>query len=323
MMFKKKNLLSKLWLKFTDKPAYKKYKWEMINYRQTQFTDHLIGDNKLNNVNKILDAAKANKSLNLIHSGNAGDIIYALATIKKIGEITNVPVNLCLKIGRPNHSPFYSSHPVGNVMLNQGMVNNLIPLIQSQPYINNCEVYTDQPIHIDLDYFRSGTVPLNGNIARWYSYITGVSPVLWKPWLTIDADKSYADTIVMARSGRYQNRAIDYSFLNAYPKVVFIGIESEYKDLLPVIPNLQWKPVTDFLELAQVVAGCRLFIGNQSFPFSVAEALKVPRILEVSYEIINVVPEGEGSHDFFYQEHLEYLVKELTNEAISGLLPVK
>lgn len=311
-MFKKKNFVDKLWLKVTDKPAYKKYKWEMINYRQMKFTDHLIGDNKLNNVNKILDVAKANKSLNLIHSGNSGDIIYALATIKKLHEITGVPVNLYLKLGRPNHSPFYSSHPVGNVMLNQSMANNLIPLIESQAYINTCEVYTDQLIHIDLDYFRSGTVPLDGNIARWYSYITGVSPVLWKPWLTVDADNSFTDTIVLARSGRYQNRTISYSFLNDYPKVVFIGIESEYKDMLPNIPNLQWKPVSDFLQLAQVVAGCKAFIGNQSFPFAVAEALKVPRILEVSYEIINVVPEGEGAHDFFYQEHLEYLVKELT-----------
>jgi hypothetical protein len=311
-MLKKKNLVSKLWLKFTDKPAYKKYKWDLINYNQMQFTDHLIGDNKLNNVNKIIEAAKADKCLNLIHSGNSGDIIYALATIKQIHEITNVPINLYLKLGRPNVSPFYSSHPVGNVMLNQSMADKLIPLIAPQPYITKCETYTDQPVHIDLDYFRSGTVPLNGNIARWYSYITGVSPVFWKKWLDVYADNSFADAIVLARSGRYQNRAIDYSFLNNYEKVVFIGIESEYNDMLPSIPKLQWKPVNDFLELAQVIGGCKLFIGNQSFPFSVAEALKVPRILEVSYEIINVVPEGEGAHDFFFPEHLEYLVKQLS-----------
>jgi hypothetical protein len=37
--------------------------------------------------------------------------------------------------------------------------------------------------------------------------------------------------------------------------------------------------------------------------------LKVPRILEISFEVINVIPEGENGYDFFFQEHFESLVE--------------
>lgn len=310
-MFKKKNLISKLWLKFTDKHAYKDYKWDLANYHQAQFTNFLTGQNKVKSISQIKPIADATHKINLIHSGNAGDIIYALPTIKKIHELTGAATNLFFRLGRRVNLPNYNIHPLGGVMLNQKMADLLIPLIRSQPYINICEVYNGQTIDIDLDYFRSGLIPTHGNIARWCSYVTGVSPDLWKQWLSAVPDMDYADTVIIARSGRYFNRAIDYGFLNKYPKLVFLGIESEYQAIKQSLPGIPWVQVTDFLQMAQIIAGCKFFIGNQSFPYSLAEALKKPRILEVSFEVTNVMPEGEGGHDFFFQEHFEWLVENL------------
>jgi hypothetical protein len=314
-MFKKKNLVGKLWLKYTNRPAYKDYKWDLINYSQFQFTNFLTGADKINDIGKIKAAADAKGELNLTHSGNAGDIIYALPTIKRISEITGVPINLYFKLGRPMDLPNYSSHPLGNVMLNQKMADMLFPLVRSQAYISKCDIYHDQIIDIDLDYFRSGLVPMNkGNIARWCSYITGVSPDLWKRWLLIEPDKNFSDSIVIARSGRYQNKYIDYSFLNEYDNLKFIGVESEYNDIKRFLPLIEWIEVENFLQMAQIIAGCKFFIGNQSFPYSVAEAMKVPRILEGAYDVINVVPEGEGGYDFFFQGHFEWLVNNLNSQ---------
>lgn len=310
-MFKKKNLIGKLWLKFTDKPAYKDYKWDLVNYRQTEFTNFLTGDDKIKSVTQIKAVANATGKINLIHSGNAGDVIYALPTIKKIYELTGAAINLYFRLGRAVNLPNYNTHPLGGVMLNQKMAGMLIPLIQSQEYIDNCEVYNGQAIDIDLDYFRSGAIPTHGNIARWCSYVTGVSPDLWKKWLSANPDTAYADSIIVARSGRYRNRAIGYAFLNKYPNLVFLGIESEYEDIKQYLPNIRWVQVTDFLQMAQIIAGCKFFIGNQSFPYSIAEALKKPRILEVSFEVTNVMPEGEGGHDFFFQEHFEWLAENI------------
>jgi hypothetical protein len=313
MTFKKRGLASKLWLKYTDRPKYKQYKWEHKNYGQEEVNNYFIGNDRLNTQDKIVELCKTVTTLNIVHSGNAGDVIYALPTIKKIYEVTGISINLYLKTGKPLVLSGYAAHPLGTVMLNEKMVNLLAPLINAQSYIATCEIYNGQQIHVDLDFFRAKLFSLdNTNIARWCSYITGVTPQLWKSWLTVDADQSYANTIIVARSERYRNSFVDYSFLKNYDNLVFIGVEAEYEDMRKAIPNIKWVQVDNFLQLARIIAGCKLFIGNQSFPFSIAEALKVPRILEIYYHTANVIPEGPNAHDFFFQDHFESLVKELS-----------
>lgn len=313
MPFKKRNLLSKLWLKHTNRAKYKTYKWELGNYRETQYANFLLGSKRLNTLNKISAIANVEKVINVLHSGNAGDIIYALPTLKKIHERTGLGIDLHLGLNKPLVLKNYTDHPLGNVMFNQRMADMISPLINSQPYINNCRVYTDQNIDIDLDYLRAGLIPLDkGNIARWCGYITGVTPDLWQSWLTVKPNPDFTDTIIIARSARYNNGYIKYDFIRKYQNLVFLGVESEYQEIKKSIPNIVWKPVNDFLQMAEIIAGCKLFIGNQSFPFSIAEGLKVPRVLETSFEVINVVPEGPGGNDFLFQEHFESLVGELS-----------
>ena len=107
---------------------------------------------------------------------------------------------------------------------------------------------------------------------------------------------------------------VDYGFLKKYPDKLFIGIEEEYEDMKQVLPDLQFKPVNDFLEMATIINSCKLFIGNQSFPFSIAEALKVTRLLESYYKVPNVIVDGPGGNDFLYQPQFEYAVKRLYEE---------
>ncbi|NCD70352.1 hypothetical protein [Mucilaginibacter agri] len=313
-MFKKRNIVSKLFLKFTDTPKYKAYKWDLTNYKNTNFAESLKGSGRINSLDKIKLLSEAAGELNLIHSGHAGDIIYALATIKRIHELTGAAINLYFKLGREVNLPNYGSHPVGNVMLNQKMADMLIPLVSSQPYISTCEVYQNQEVQIDLDYFRAGLIHQDkGNIARWCGYITGVNPQLYKSWLRVQPDINYADSIIIARSMRYQNTSISYSFLNNYKNLKFIGVAEEYEAMKVILPQIEWIKGNDFLQLSQIIAGCKFFIGNQSFPYSLAEALKVPRILEVAFEVINVVPEGDNAYDFLFQDHFESVVKLLDN----------
>lgn len=312
-MFEKRNLISKWWLKYTDKSAYKIYKWELKHYHQQQFNNLFTSGNRLNSLPKIKSILTETDTLNVNHSGNAGDVIYALPTLKKLHELTGAKLNLYLRLNQPLILSSTLSHPLGNVMLNQKMVNLLLPLLEKQPYINLIEPYTNQHIHIDLDVFRAGVFPLDrGNIARWCGYITGVNADLWLPWLSVTPRQEFNQTILLARSGRYQNVNLDFSFLAQYKNVKFIGVASEYEEMKKQIPDLAWCEVKNFLELAETIAGCKLFIGNQSFPFSVAEGLKVQRILELSTDIINVVPEGKGGYDILFQDHFESLVSDLS-----------
>jgi hypothetical protein len=308
----KTNFIASTWWRFVDKKQYRMYKQQVYEDKINDFLTH----NKVLTIAEIKAAATKNGRLNFLHTGNAGDIIYALPVIKKLHELVNVPLNLILKLNEPLRLGTGMVHPLNNVMLNTTTFDFLNPLLSSQPYLTACEVYTDQPIDINLSLFRKAGIRQDrGNIARWNFYTTGVTANLSEPWLMVEPDDSYANTIVLARSQRYNNPIIDFSFLTEYPHVVFIGVKAEYQAIKKHIPNIKWVQVNNFLEMARIIAGAKFFIGNQSFPFSLAEALKVPRILENYHASPNVIVEGPNAYDFYFQNHLESLVEELDGKA--------
>lgn len=310
--FQKLNPVAKTWLKLTDKKKYKLYKRDLAEFNRGVLIQAMLERNELNTLDKIIDKSKFLSSLNINHSGNAGDIMYSLPTIKRIREEIDIPINLYLKLDQPLVLPHYFKHPLGAFMLNRKMAEMLIPLLHSLPYIDRCEVYNGQEVHLDFDDVRTAGFALNaGNIARWYGYITGVNANLCKNWISIAPDQTYRNSIIIARSERYRNPYIDYSFLKKYGQLYFIGVASEYEDIRKSLPGIEWLQVNNFLEMAQIISGCKFFIGNQSFPFSVAESLKVPRILETSFEAPNVIPEGPNGYDFYFQGHFESLVRTL------------
>ena len=80
------------------------------------------------------------------------------------------------------------------------------------------------------------------------------------------------------------------------------------------IKNLEFYNCKDFLELAKIIKSCRLFIGNECFAYSVAEGLKVPRLLEASPDFPVVFPIGDRAYDFYHQVHFEMFFKKLYSE---------
>ena len=70
----------------------------------------------------------------------------------------------------------------------------------------------------------------------------------------------------------------------------------------------------DFLELASIIKNSKVFIGNLSFGYAIAEALKVPRLLESAPDFPLVYPNGSDGYDFYFQSHFEYLVKKLAGD---------
>jgi hypothetical protein len=243
------------------------------------------------------------------HSGNSGDIIYSLPTVYALAGNARAHMKLNIDV-KADYGK--RSHPLGNVMLNRKMVDMLSPLLLAQKQIATCTVHDQSPVDFDLDLIREYPLLLNrGNIARWYFYVFAVNADLGKPWLEAAPDTSMNDYVVIARSQRYRAPGIDYNFLNKY-KTIFIGVEQEWKEMKEMLPNIEYRPVKDFLEMAQVIAGSKLFIGNQSFPFSIAEGLKVKRLLEVYHFSPNVSPEGANAYDFCFQPQFEKLVENLT-----------
>jgi hypothetical protein len=247
------------------------------------------------------------------HTGHAGDVIYAIPAMLALAG--NRAIHLYLQLNQPNRD-FTSKmrHPNGQVMLTERSVDLFRTLMEAQPQIKYFGAHQDEPIHYDLTAFRSFPFDYRMySITRWYFLTFAVTADLGKPWLQVTPNESFRDQVLIARSSRYHAPEIDYSFLQQYANLLFVGLPEEYEAMKQAIPNLKYHPVKDFLELAEAIAGCRLFIGNQSFPFSLAEAVKANRILEVYHQVPNVVPEGPGAHDFCYQPQFEKIVADILN----------
>ena len=129
-------------------------------------------------------------------------------------------------------------------------------------------------------------------------------------WL-FNITPTYAADIVVNRSLRYHDKEeIDWSLLQYYD-VLFLGFEEEYIKFCEIA---KFKPkffyCFDALDMASLIMGSKLFIGNQSFGFALAEAMKHPRILEIYYRADNCRPNGK---DGYY-----YLSNELIKDYING-----
>ena len=61
---------------------------------------------------------------------------------------------------------------------------------------------------------------------------------------------------------------------------MFVGLKNEYDDLKNQITSLEYYDSKDFLELASIIKNAKFFIGNLSFGYALAEAIKIPRLLE-------------------------------------------
>ena len=252
------------------------------------------------------------ETIKVIHSGNAGDCIYALSSMHYLWTMQGKEIDLYLRVGVP--STFTSlTHPVGNVMLNDTMFEMLKPLLLSQSYIHDViKVEASERVEVDYDFdlFRKESKNLSaGDIKLWYSlaYPELMPSTTYK---VLDASKYVGEEyIVINRSTRYNNPLIDYTLLEGLGKpIYFVGVEDEFKIMSAIIPNLIHKEVSDFLEMADFINSSSLFVGNQSMAFSIAEQLKVPRILEQYAKAPNVIPQGGQWFTFHTNEQFKTIL---------------
>lgn len=290
------NYLQTRVLKYTDKEAYRLYKLNKNLAKVTFFKgEHPFKENTT-----------------FKHSGNSGDIIYALPAIKALYKNKNA--HLYLHLNQKFLQKSTTFHPLGNVMLNQKTFDYLQPLLLFQEGIETCEPFVGQDIDYDLDVVRHQIFNLGrGSISRWYFNVFNIYADLDQPWLQAPKQAGLENEIIVARSHRYNGASIDYSFLKKYSNISFIGVQEEFDDMVKQIPNIKYLVVNDFLEMAGYINSCKLFIGNQSFPFSIAEGLKVNRVLEICAWCPNVIVSGGNARDFYYQDHFEKSVAELYN----------
>jgi hypothetical protein len=201
------------------------------------------------------------------HSGDLGDIIAALPAIRALGGGK-------IQIG---HQP-----GVGNREAMKGArFDALLPLLLAQDYITDVE-YSDEQndSSVNVATFRHDAIR-GESLAHWQARHLGVE-ISTEPWLTV-APVEHHGKVVIARSERYHNQFFPWSSLVHMHRgnVVFVGLDHEHKRFQKTTGAIvPFHRTQDLLELAQLIAGASLFIGNQSLPFWIAAGLGIPLIQE-------------------------------------------
>lgn len=228
------------------------------------------------------------ENMTFFHSGSMGDIIYSLPTILTLGG-----GNLYIK----KESQYYT----------------LRRLIERQPYISRV---MQGHAGTSLDGYRiierKAFEEDNGgkHLAQCHLEALKVNFDLTNPWL-FNIDRKLIAPIVVGRSKRYHDKnEIDWSLLRDY-KVAFVGFENEYERLEKIAGFSPLKyECKDALDMAEVISGSLLFLGNQSLAFAIAEAMKHPRVLEVYHKNSNCIPNGGDGYTYLDEELIgKYTVK--------------
>ena len=264
---------------------------------------------------KIIDdiyyTIQHNKEINFLHSGHCGDLIYSFAVIKKLSFTHKC--NFYVGLNKTNKS-YYKNHPSGNIFINERMLNLLLPLLEKQSFLNLAKKHENEKIDVNLDLFRELPINYIFNSPRWYFQITGEQVDLSLPYMDAEKHPEVKDKIIIHRTFRFRNEFINYKFLKDSKELLFIGLEDEFNDLKKDVPNLELYRPKDFYEVAQLIKSCKFFIGNMSVFYPIAEALKVPRLLEACPDFPVVQPVGNDAYDFYFQPHFEKWFNFLDNK---------
>lgn len=215
------------------------------------------------------------------HSGARGDLIYALPAIKMLGGG---------KLYLSRKKDHFFGFPVDDEEM-----KGVSEFLKTQPYIDSVQDWDGQTVDFDLDTFRN-LDPAFILLPVAYLMRFGVLYDLTMPWIDKVVEIPKAE-IVVSRTDRYHS-PFDWGELAPWiDKAAFVGSKSEHEEFVRQTGlQIRYEETKTWMELAGVIRGSKLFVGNQSFAYSLAEAMKHPRVLEVCSLCPNCDPQGKNGH---------------------------
>lgn len=221
------------------------------------------------------------------HSGDLGDILYGMVTVKEMAQNCGGAV---IYLGPDNRTPMPTREP-----LTPARCNLIAPLLAAQPYVRCVEYADSVPIDVDCDlnqfraqFFKHGRIDIapDMNLARvCLKHFGQPLEADQKPWLKVSEPLVLdGKSVVISRTNRYHNHRFNWrEIVRRYGKsAIFLGTETEWREFCREFGPLDYHKCDNLLEVARVIAGVKLFVGNQSAPYAIAEGLKQNAILEVA-----------------------------------------
>ncbi len=233
---------------------------------------------------------------NYLIGGRLGDFIHSLVIPKYLYEKHGFKANIYIA-------------EIGDTFSN-GLLNTfteLSPLINSQTYVNDFDLYDNQHIDMRLCDFRNSP----------YIYTTDWNNIFFKTFLNQDAPTNYSwleptqkleekDIIYVNRSPR---RAMSYATSMQYEKIFDLS-QLQYKFICSDISQYNKFEYKDFMdvevcptieELVNTISSGAGFIGNQSTPFAIASALNISRSVELLNSIDNIHYKDNNKKVHYFQ----------------------
>jgi len=255
-------------------------------------------------------------SVSALHSGNLGDIIYALPTCYLLG-VNHLVLNVC------------TDPAFGGRILTDQAAKSLAPLLLAQRNIERVTVVKSnvpweyaQPSDIGVDYILDG-FRAYGSVKNLHLVYQHAAPYKLnvdasKPWLSVPKSatnhvprKPFLVVGLTARYRRYERDYYEKLLCDIPPEFIyFVGLPVDQIQRLG-LPGEVYQ-TDDFAALAAFIQKAVFFIGNPSFPYALAEGLKVPRFVELPLEC-NVYPLGDNGYPL-HMYSVEYLRNKLLTE---------
>ena len=304
--------LKKLFYKLTNKDKHFFYKNTLKKDNHEKIIKQIYDSDIHAHINRIQNVIQNQNELSFSHCGHLGDVINSLPAVKELSK--NHKCKFFIHTEKPLEDNAKNYKGFGDeVYLKHKTVDMLMPLFAKLPYLEKTEKLNNQKIDIDFNLIRKMPINLNIDSVRWYFHLTGTHGNLNEPYIYAEPHKFIKNKVVIMRNTRRKNYITNYKFLKNYKDLLFIGLEDEFNDLKKEVPNLEFYNCKDFLEVAEIIKASKFFLGNLSFGYTIAEGLKIPRLLESVPEFPLVYPNGNNAYDFYFQSHFEKLFDKLYN----------
>lgn len=218
------------------------------------------------------------------HSGDMGDVIYAMATFKALGGGV-------LFLSGDNRYPFPRHTRWVQGGAKPEWVGNLASLLDQQPYVWATRYTHGLPFSCDVDFNKFRTAYLGKtqdafkSLLKLQAEAIGLTVDETQPWLTVDWPVTIPDRpILISRTERFHNDDFPWQWLTKEygERMAFVGTNFEYGLFRQQFKahQIPYYPTANLLELARVIAGAKVLIANQSCPLAIAHGLGKPVVVE-------------------------------------------
>jgi ADP-heptose:LPS heptosyltransferase len=222
--------------------------------------------------------------IDFVAGGMMGDFIQSLYALKNICKQKNEKANLYIA----------NDGDIWKYGL-QKAYDDLKDLINLQPYINKFEILpaSFNKSFINLSDWRKIVAITHDQTGGYNKCWTEVLSECYNftiskqyQWLFCSPNNISNNKIVIHRSlHRHNNFPWKQIIDNSSYKILFLTSNIEEWNKFPFKNrNMEVHQASSITEMASIISSSKMFIGNQSAPFSIACALDVPRLVELDYD---------------------------------------